>query len=118
MTEFKVGDRVRAVRDYGERITKGREYEVTSLNGEYIRVVSNDGHEDGWTKDMWELVAHTGPVRTVTRREVVAGTYGRLEILEADTRTATLLLDASLTADEIDTLVQHLTAIAEALRES
>ncbi len=63
-----------------------------------------------------------GPVRTVTRHEVVAGTYGPLEvgaIVNAlDCVAVDLSLDASLTADEIDTLIAHLTAIAEALRES
>lgn len=73
----------------------------------------------------WDLISEwvEGPVRTVTRREIVAGTYGKLEVEPHEQGSVLIgisnpseLILVAFTADEIDTLVQHLTAIAEALR--
>lgn len=119
MTEF------RAVGPKHNAITEGKVYDLTE-SGDGYDFRDDDGYER-WVRldrnihcERFDPVRPHGPVRTVTRREVVPGTYGSLAVgavINTPDRVAIdLSLYASLAADEIDTLVQHLTAIAEVLR--
>lgn len=48
-----------------------------------IRLDTFRGNVDGWhDASMFELVASTGPVRTVTRKEIVPGVYGRVKVAD------------------------------------
>jgi hypothetical protein len=87
MSKFKVGDRVRVVKD-GERY--GGSWHKVPI-GHVVQVVRISGYEidtdSGWFfhEDEIELVTATvtppaSPVRTVTRREIVDGNYNGVEI--------------------------------------
>ena len=74
-----------------------------------------------WTED--------GPVRTVTRREIVPGTYGHVTVGRAvnipdcanpdvpDLAAVGVYLEGDLNADELDAAARVLTKLAEALRD-
>ena len=84
MGKFRVGDKVRFVGVDGA-IPKGGTYGAWHVGGEYmvsyctsetLGVEADDtGGSNGWFARYFEL-AHTSPVRTVTRREIVPGGYG------------------------------------------
>lgn len=117
---FKVGDYVIAASNYGKRLTKGKSYQVVGISGPCYWVVDNLGNTDGWPKGQWEPA---GPVRTVTRREIVDGTYGPLEVARHEGGTVLVGLTApdvtlvALNATELDSLAMVASQLAEVLRE-
>ena len=77
MAKFKVGDRVRRKRSSHMEMAVGDEATVTkSTTYLHVELDKFVGHHD---ETALELV-NEGPIRTVTRREIVPGVYGRLEV--------------------------------------
>lgn len=77
MAKFKVGDRVRDC--------DGDEATVLTVFGDRHVEVEWCGYEGlrgKWLQSHFELVSTPGPVRTVTRREIVPGRYGIVTITD------------------------------------
>lgn len=86
MSRFKVGDRVRAIGSHYSGHTMESHYNLPRSTGVVVGV--GDGYiwvdYDGTSSppvnpDCFALVQE-GPVRTVTRREIVPGVYGRVKV--------------------------------------
>lgn len=56
MSKFKVGDKVRCVRDSSKYLTKGSVYEIVSVWNRWYRVVTDNGLVDGYEEHTFELV--------------------------------------------------------------
>ena len=88
MTKFKVGDRVRRVSKSefpSEFGSVGDEFTVTGFyTPDSLQLSSDDRrHLNGAICSAFELVTPAGPVREVTRKEIVPGTYGVVDTSEA-----------------------------------
>lgn len=85
MTKFKVGDRVRCLSHGGSGFRVGDVYVVSAVTDGYdggrirVEIDSLGSRGNGWAARHFEL-ANPSPVRTVTRREIVPGMYGDVEI--------------------------------------
>lgn len=121
MTKFKVGDRVRVNSGFTGAAKQGATATVTgndTVNGWVIVEWSRDGLDDGQRDGYYfpftfDLIAQPGPVRTVTRREIVPGQYGAVQIWS----------DMSATVDVLDAAAAREAArlfneIADALDEN
>lgn len=82
MTEFKVGDRVRRIKDPANWAPLGFESQLVHLNGG-LGCKDKSGAVTGMMPEQWELVP-SGPVRTVMRREIRDGQYGQVSIFKAE----------------------------------
>ena len=80
---FKVGDMVECLASTGYEFTKGRIYEVERVEdgGDWLMIKMDDSGSttNGWAAKFFKPVKY-GPIRTVTRREIVPGPYGRVEV--------------------------------------
>ncbi len=137
---FKAGDRVRVLRHrnfmgydltsptYG--LQPGQivmlKYQDGDLNGDGFVMFRIEDVGDGWSwlirSDDIELV-NDGPVRTVTRREIVPGVYGRVVLDGASNGTAKLTFNyktvpPEFTAEELREAAHVLNQIAEALEDA
>lgn len=83
MSKFKVGDRVRRVRDEHMGMRSGDEAIVKRVTA-YNHVELNEFRGQHWN-DLLEL-ANPSPIRAVTRREIVPGTYGSV-VVDRNTTT-------------------------------
>ncbi len=132
MGKFKVGDRVRVVRHrafsgndasgasglVGEIITLGKKHrDLESDLFEVFSVVDADPAA-GWLirSDDIEHVAES-PVRTVTRREIVPGIYGAVDIA-TDGWLSVKFDEGDPTADTLREAAHILNQIAEALEDN
>lgn len=82
MAKFKAGDDVACVAGDGDRLICGRTYVVARADDMYVKLAGVHGL---WGCDRFEIVkpddsASRSPVRTVTRKEIVPGAYGPIEI--------------------------------------
>ena len=81
-----------------------------------------DAHGKTWDKgdapSPSDLVAEwtEGPIRTVTRREIMPGTYGLVTVDPSGAYVRLGLVREIFTADELDAAAAVLTQLAEALR--
>lgn len=81
MSKFKVGDEFERVVSDGNGIaafTKGYRSIVAKVSDSYVRDENGFGH----SKSCISLL-QTGPVRTVTRKEIVPGRYGIVSVGDA-----------------------------------
>lgn len=122
---FKAGDRVRRVKDshFGMKVD-----DVATVDhiGMANHVVLREFEGEHSVKCL-ELLTD-GPVRTVTRREIVPGTYGKINVLAASRSNAVIqLLDSTgieatkaiaLTAEELREAAHLFSQLAEVLEES
>lgn len=116
---FKVGDRIRNVRDYDSCIPRGFETIVLGFTGPQITIKDQDGDvRRRWPHD-YELVQPAGPVRTetVTRSVIVPGVYGRVGVGVVGPFS---FVDPTRpwTADELDAAALVLTQLAAAVRDA
>ena len=116
----------------GDVVTFDQESEyrfiVERVDGYTVYGYTVDGgrsYEDSWSLDSannWRIVSHdapTGPVRTVTRREVVPGVYDGLEVGSAANGRVFLAMPiANLSQEAIDALIANLTVIRDALEDN
>lgn len=78
MAKFKVGDRVRDIESSDNAKAK-----VVCVPSDHSITVEWEGFGDlrgTWPADKFELI-QPSPIRTVTRREIVPGEYGCVEIM-------------------------------------
>lgn len=78
--KLKVGDRIRR---NGSNVTSWAPlgYETVATKG--LTYTDVDGDEEvSINPDDWDLISE-GPVRTITRREVVEGVYGRIKVVHS-----------------------------------
>lgn len=132
MGKFKVGDRVRRVAD-GHAHGSPIGHEVTVVDGRIdtlTRVVwyEQPGGNVVWSDEKnWELVE--GPVRTVTRKEIVPGEYGDILVDRTANDGSIVLLGfkttggifpqcrSNFTSAELTAAIATLTTIRDALDE-
>lgn len=123
MSKFKVGDRVRRVKHTGwiNNCPVGFETVVDELLGSRgFWYVGDDGQrQNSSSLGDWEIV---GPVRTVSRKEIVSGKYGRLVVGAPVDGRAEISFDPFsrhyLSADELTAAIETLTAIRDVLAEA
>ena len=120
--ELLPNDVVECVEDYGNgNYTVGKRYTVT----EYGRVVNDRGGTTHGVKSRFRVVIRantsTGPVRTVTRKEIAGGRYGRLTVAPAENGNVAVKFNGALggysmvSAAELRAAIATLTEIADAL---
>lgn len=82
------------------------------------------GHVDTWYGDsgFWRIISRAqsaGPVRTVTRKEIVQGTYGSIYVSDNNADGVRVTFPSSrLSVDELTAAIDTLTSIRDALKES
>ncbi len=116
MAKFKVGDRVRCLRDHdpGRQFTAGKEYTVTRTNLYSVGMNDDRGRDNGWGEEHFEL-ANPSPIRTVTRREIVPGVSGILQWYEDG---SVLVAPCTPTPDELREAARIFNDIADVLDEN
>lgn len=99
---------------------------IKEIQGDRFKVDWDDGTIGAalWTESEWVFPVETGPVRTVTRREIVGGSYGKIEVVPHEPGVVLVGFThpfdqhyISLNADELLAAAAVLTQLAEALRE-
>lgn len=129
MSKFKVGDRVQVTADIDATGT------VNAVKENTIQVYW-DGQENGDSNVFWpdrgfSLIESNSPIRTVTRKEIVAGKYGAVDVAECKVENSAAVLiamdwfgfdgkesgHAVLDADQLREAAHVLNQIAEALDE-
>ena len=131
MSKFKVGDRVRLVecpisghRDIGEEfvVAEPGEWECTT-GTPVVSYVDRTGYVTHCPTRYWELV-ETSPVRTVTRKEIVPGQYGRVDIEDFEPGQVIVELNSrpcgsySIDASELRDAARIFNELADALDAS
>lgn len=121
MAKFKVGDRVRCLEDYDDQFTKDRIYVVSRVGDDRISVKKDDiGAPNGWCSDKFILATSHGPIRTITRREIVPGVYGGVSVdcyHAATGRPPVIRYEADARADSLREAAALFTQLAEVLEE-
>jgi hypothetical protein len=77
--------------------------------------MATDGYEMGQSSPYWRIVtrAAKSPIRTVTRKEVVPGEYGRVQVFDGGAVSVTYCPYSDLTA-----AIATLTEIRDAMQEN
>lgn len=127
MGEFKVGDKVKRFRHSGKiyNCPIGFETIVDEVfpnkkgfwyHGEDGSRMNSNSLED------WKIVDNSGPVRTVTRKEIVPGHYDVVQVLGVKDGLVQIRLnddpDEFYSASEIRAAIATLTELADALDEA
>lgn len=127
--KFKAGDTVEAVESYPGQFTKGRRYTVRKYSPGGVIFVEKDDKgstANGWNACKFKLVTLPSPIRTVTRREIVPGVYGEVEVEKHDTFPESILIKIcdvrgafhTMDADELREAAHLFNQIAEVLEEN
>lgn len=132
MSKFKVGDRVTLKSDVNQGVgwTHGNEYVVTRVYQDehgYNRIKTNtDDHgstTNGWLAEYFEPIM-IGPIRTVTRKEIVPGVYGKVLINSYDKESSTVWINVKedfgcveFNSEQLREAAHILNQIAEALED-
>lgn len=104
----------------------GDVFEVTGQNEEGYCFIDNEGHERYRCKDEFTVLDETpSPIRTVTRREIVPGVYGKVFINSYDKEANTVWINVKedfgcveFNAEELRETAHILNQIAEFLEEN
>lgn len=119
MSKFNVGDRVRLKDDGAEvdgHFSHGNEYTVVRVSGNGLGVEKDDsGYYNWWFAEYFEPTAQSTPIRTVTRKEIVAGNYGAVAITKSN---KIMIAAANYTAEQLREAAHILNQIAEVLEEN
>lgn len=118
MSKFNVGDRVRRVKNPAKWAPIGYETIVTS-DGHNLTYTDKQGDRDVLINyPDWEIV-EDGPVRTVTRKEIVPGEYGKVIVATGvmSTTTPWVSCEGNLTSDELRSAAMVFSQLAEALED-
>lgn len=121
MSKFKVGDKVTLKEDvFTSYWEHGKEYIVTSVyedaGWERIKTNIDDTGDttNGWLADKFELI-HPSPIRTTTRKEIVAGEYGTVLVYYVNGDLRIELNTSKHTPQQLREAANTLIQIAEAL---
>lgn len=68
----------------------------------------------------WRIIsrANQGPVREVTRKEIVPGVYGKVRVHDPGSKYVRINVDAAMDADELTATIDTLTQIRDAMADS
>lgn len=126
-SKFKVGDRVRVNSTFSGAAKAGATATVTGNRDaenwvvvEWSRDGLDNGQRDGcYFPDTFDLVAPatSGPIRTVTRREIVPGTYGVVSVDGAYSHEVSISLTTICGPDDLREAAHIFNQIAEVLEE-
>lgn len=120
MTKFNVGDKVKSLVNEAD-VRKGAVYQIVFLDDEGVIWV-NDDKGDRWylSKDEYVSVDDSGPIRTVTHRQIVPGVYGKVCVNEKGDGTGLdyIQMLPSIDATELREAAHILNQIAEVLEEN
>ena len=117
MSKFKVGDKVKLKAGvYGEgQFHSGGVYIVDDYINGRIKVKEDDqGNRNGWYADKFELI-NQSPIRTTTRKEIVAGEYGTVLVYYVNSDLRVELNTSKHTPQQLREAANTLIQIAEAL---
>lgn len=84
----------------------------TEISGLYIRPTTPADYATNGAD------TQDGPIRTITRRLIVPGTYGIVTVYMVGTSVRTEFIKSNADADELDAAASVLTQIASVLREN
>lgn len=109
----QVGDVVECFSWIGEFYRAGSQYPVVDENGEIGKSIEID---DPCGK--WRIVtrAEKSPVRTVTRKEIVPGVYGRVTAERLDNADWCFEVKSMRTASDLTAAIKTLTEIRDAMQ--
>ena len=117
----KKGDVVTFDQESEYRFTVGR---VDGYTVYGYTVEGDRSYDDNWSLDganNWRIVsadAPTGPVCTVTRKEIVPGVYGGLEVGQSVNGMVFLAMPiANFGREQIETLIDNLGTVRDALED-
>lgn len=113
--KFKVGDRVRFVEDYGQA-SKGDEAVVIGYSKTGCVCLDVNGAPHTCYEQRVEPANDNSPIRTVTRREIVPGTYDVVEV-ETDGWLSVKFDEAEPTASTLRSAARIFNEIADVLDE-
>ncbi len=65
-----------------------------------------------------DMAANEGPVRTVTKKEIVPGVYGAVKVHDPGSEYVRINVDAAMDVDELTDAIETLTQIRDALGEN
>lgn len=125
MSKFKVGDRVTLKSDVNPYAgwTHGKEYVVTRVFKDecgYNRIKTNIDDfgftTNGWLAEYFEPI-EAGPVRTVTRKEIVPGVYGKVDVSLYPDGSPCVSVSFPRGAEQLREAAHILNQIAEALED-
>lgn len=121
---FKIGDKVRVVDAHNgvgefKGTEKGTIVKITGGSNDYWRL--NNCNEWVWKNSQIKLVAD-GPIRTVTKREIVPGEYARFGVVlegpELRLSIGKLGHSAAFTARELREAAELFNQLAEVLEDA
>lgn len=119
--------KIEAGHDYvardGERWTNARrnpegQWELTDAKGRSFWFEDDGQFGDEGEDCRHNLTPTTGPVRTVTTKEIVSGYYGHVKVAPYDDTRVFVHISSTLSADELRDAIATLTEIADALGEA
>lgn len=125
---FKIGDRVRVIEPnnrVGEfkGLPKGTIAEIVAGKTDMWEI-DKGGQFWIWRDDQIELIGNESPIRTVTRREIVPGTYGKIFINDYNESANTVSLNVKddfgcvyFNAEELREAAHLFSQLAEALED-
>lgn len=125
MAKFKVGDRVRAKHGEYTGYTVGSPYNLPrgegvvsysipgSMSVEYEGIVSPPVNQNSFKL----VTPAAGPIRTVTRREIVPGVYGGVNVQTYDDTRVTVFMSRTYNAAELREAARIFTEIADVLED-
>jgi hypothetical protein len=114
MSKFKVGDRVE-VRDYPAESWLGRGV-VDYVDHDCVIVNFDDGRRGGFDHE-YVFSDIASPIRTVTRREIVPGSYGAVDVDDEFAR-AVVWMYGDNAADKFREAAHLFNQLAEVLEEN
>ena len=87
--------------------------------GQYGAALSTGDEFDNDIIAIWQD-ATTGPVRTVTRKEIVPGVYGDVEVVEDETYQGGIgiYINATMNAARIRAAANNMLAVADAMEDN
>lgn len=127
--EMKIGDKYRFIGEPNKHgfYTKGKVYEITNIFEGSLYMEDNFGKSHSWNEESVneKFEPASSPIRTVTRREIVAGLYGKVFINDYDELANTVSLNVkedfgcvSFNAEELREAAHILNQIAEVLSDN
>ena len=128
MSQIKKGQKWRYIGTGGAFFTPGKTYEILSdpVPDDMFQLTDDTWKDGGhpphhWSDDEtfyanFELA--TGPVRTVTRKEIISGFYGAVKVAPYDDERVFVHVSSTLSAAELREAIATLTEIADALGET
>lgn len=122
--EMKIGDKYRFIGEPNKHgfYTKGKVYEITNIFEGGLYMEDNFGKSHSWNEESVneKFEPASSPIHTVTRREIVAGEYGCVDV-DVYSGGMSVVVDFSTVrhdAEQLREAAHLLNQIAEVLEEN